>query len=187
LKYRPPLSPGPWSVFALPSTMTVPSAFASLRTGDLASHAIMLTSSSVTQEQDGADVAPSQPGEAGVAGGAKRWRGGTRSARRMRTANCQLRQWQRGVQDSRRKDAIGGGLRESPALGRAMACRGDGILATPHGGRCLGYRPGRRYSKHRPPLECLVAVRSSVWPRSRESPLPLHLPHQPWTLTGPCR
>ena len=53
----------------------------------------------------------------------------------MRTANCQLRRRRRGVQDSRRKDAIGGGLRESPALGRAMACGGDGVLAPPRGPR----------------------------------------------------
>ena len=91
-----------------------------------------------------------------------------------------------------RKEAIGGGLLESPELRRAMACAvrrrgGDGVLTTPRCGRCLGYRPGGRYLKHRPPLECLVAVRSSIWPRSRESPRPLHLPHQPWTLTGPCR
>jgi len=61
-----------------------------------------------------------------------------------------------------RKEAIGGGLPESPELRRAMACAvrrrgGDGVLTTPRCGRCLGYRPGGRYFKYRPPLGALYS------------------------------
>ena len=93
---------------------------------------------------------------------------------------CELRRRRRG---SRSKDAIGGGLRESPALGRPMACAGDGVLATPRGGRCLGYRPGGRYLNPRPPPGCLVAVRSGMCGPDQESLLFIFLV-QTWTPTG---
>lgn len=45
---------------------------------------------------------------------------------------------------SRRKDIGGGRRRDSPALGRATACGGDGVLPTPGDGRCFRYRPSSR-------------------------------------------
>jgi len=89
-----------------------------------------------------------------------------------------------------RKEAIGGGLLESPKLRRAMACAvrrrgGDGVLTTPRCGRCLGYRPGGRYFKYRPPpWVSFIRPIGHVWSRSRKSPL--HLPRQTWTLTDPA-
>ena len=73
-----------------------------------------------------------------------------------------------------RKEAIGGGLLESPELRRAMACAvrrrgGDGVLTTPRCGRCLGYRPGGWYFKYRSPPGCPLFVRSGMCGPDQES------------------
>jgi len=82
---------------------------------------------------------------------------------------CELRRRRRG---SRSKDAIGGGLRESPALGRPMACAGDD---DPAGWTVFGIPSGWTVfeTPSTPWVPCSHPI-GHVPPRSRQSPL--HLP-----------